>query len=454
VSPEARHGYTHSKPFVLEHRMRPSPVRLAGALALAAAFHPAVFAGPERWFPLDAGNRWTYVSEELGGAAQEAAVLGFDEGLVRLESRGRELRLRDGASEIDIALEGEGLVPHYRFEAESFLHRDVDACDDGRRLTAAPRREAVETPAGTFADCLRLDYEGGLCADAGTVSEWWAPGTGLVQWVEDSFIGPRTWRLQSFTRGPRPFLRGDANEDGAVDVSDAVFILRFLFLGGPGPSCLDAADADDDGRLELTDAIFALNHLFLGGPPPPPPGTEVKGFDETTDDPFPCGDPPAVPCETSGTSTLPGVRADLSGNPCHLTLEQAASGVSFSYRIVIEAALAEVRSFSLDGGRCERPDASGLAVLESIGAGSQLYCLCDVGRCFPAENEADLVPGVYEARFDWQGRNWQGPSDTNNLPGDPFPPGTYRFEVRAAGTYGVERTPWEVSAGVDVHLWP
>ena len=103
--------------------------------------------------------------------------------------------------------------------------------------------------------------------------------------------------------GCRAFIRGDANVDSRVDVSDPVAILNFLFLGTSSLRCLDAADVDGDGRLsqfvgaaelfceyfgpgdircvhrapdgpipesdlELTDAIYLLNHLFLGGPPP------------------------------------------------------------------------------------------------------------------------------------------------------------------------------------------
>ncbi|MBI4603231.1 MAG: choice-of-anchor D domain-containing protein [Planctomycetes bacterium] len=68
------------------------------------------------------------------------------------------------------------------------------------------------------------------------------------------------------------FRRGDANDSGRIDLSDAVFVLGWLFLGGAEPACRDAADADDSGKIEITDAVFLLGWLFLGGRPPPPPG--------------------------------------------------------------------------------------------------------------------------------------------------------------------------------------
>ncbi|MCI0583936.1 MAG: FG-GAP-like repeat-containing protein, partial [Chloroflexi bacterium] len=75
------------------------------------------------------------------------------------------------------------------------------------------------------------------------------------------------------------FRRGDANGDGGVNVSDAPYLLGFLFSGGPLPQCLEAADVDDSGGISLTDAVFLLSSLFRGGPPPPLPGAGECGLD-------------------------------------------------------------------------------------------------------------------------------------------------------------------------------
>jgi hypothetical protein len=79
------------------------------------------------------------------------------------------------------------------------------------------------------------------------------------------------------------FRRGDANGDGAIDISDSVFALAYLFAGGPRPACLDAADFDDDGAVAIADPVETLNHLFLGGVGPPRPGTLITGSDPTPD---------------------------------------------------------------------------------------------------------------------------------------------------------------------------
>ncbi|MCX9078748.1 MAG: hypothetical protein OIN84_12320, partial [Candidatus Methanoperedens sp.] len=71
--------------------------------------------------------------------------------------------------------------------------------------------------------------------------------------------------------GPE-FHRGDGNDDGAVNITDGIYILNYLFLGGATPTCIEAANANDDDAVNITDGIFVLNYLFLGGPTPPAPG--------------------------------------------------------------------------------------------------------------------------------------------------------------------------------------
>jgi hypothetical protein len=68
------------------------------------------------------------------------------------------------------------------------------------------------------------------------------------------------------------FHRGDADNNGQLQLTDAVRILGFLFLGQAPPTCMDAGDADDNGQLQLTDAVRILGFLFLGQAPPASPG--------------------------------------------------------------------------------------------------------------------------------------------------------------------------------------
>lgn len=81
-----------------------------------------------------------------------------------------------------------------------------------------------------------------------------------------------------------PFLRGDVDASGAVELPDALALLNGLFGSGPQPTCPDAADVDDDGQVQLADALAILGYLYAAFPPPVSPGPTSCGPDETPDE--------------------------------------------------------------------------------------------------------------------------------------------------------------------------
>ena len=83
------------------------------------------------------------------------------------------------------------------------------------------------------------------------------------------------------TRTCFPFVRGDANLDGSLNVADATYILAALFGTGSLAS-MDAADVNDSGAVDLADAVYLLTYLFSGGPQPPAP-FPAPGSDPTPD---------------------------------------------------------------------------------------------------------------------------------------------------------------------------
>jgi hypothetical protein len=85
------------------------------------------------------------------------------------------------------------------------------------------------------------------------------------------------------------FIRGDADGDGQLAITDPIAVLSRLFLGGEALPCDDAADSNDDGEVNLSDPITTLDRLFLGGEVLPPPGPAACGEDPTADALPPCG---------------------------------------------------------------------------------------------------------------------------------------------------------------------
>lgn len=65
---------------------------------------------------------------------------------------------------------------------------------------------------------------------------------------------------------------GNVNDDagGNVDLSDLIYLVNYLFLGGPAPACPASANTNGDVgcNVDLSDLIYLVNFLFLGGPAP------------------------------------------------------------------------------------------------------------------------------------------------------------------------------------------
>jgi hypothetical protein len=67
--------------------------------------------------------------------------------------------------------------------------------------------------------------------------------------------------------GPQ-YICGDANSDELVNVSDAVYILSYIFSGGPPPEPQEAGDPNCDQAVNISDAVYLISYIFSGGPEP------------------------------------------------------------------------------------------------------------------------------------------------------------------------------------------
>ena len=70
------------------------------------------------------------------------------------------------------------------------------------------------------------------------------------------------------SRSQTVFVRGRVNAGVVIDLSDAVYLLNYLFAGASAPQPLVAADVNSDDFVDLSDGVFLLQYLFLGGPQP------------------------------------------------------------------------------------------------------------------------------------------------------------------------------------------
>lgn len=127
-----------------------------------------------------------------------------------------------------------------------------------------------------------------------------------------SVLGLLLWSSPGRAKEPQ-FVRGDANADGSVDLSDAIWTLHYLFIGGPPLVCLDAADAGDSGSLDISDPIWILAWIFLGGPAPPSPSPSALKY--LLED---CGTDPTP--DALGCAAFPPCPAGGGDNVIEITL--------------------------------------------------------------------------------------------------------------------------------------
>ncbi len=98
---------------------------------------------------------------------------------------------------------------------------------------------------------------------------------------------------------------GDANSDGSINIGDAVFLINYVFNGGPAPSPLTLGDANDDGGVNIGDAVYLITYIFSGGAAPCASGGGVC-----------CAGPPCVPNPAVGVTykEIPSTTANCGGS--------------------------------------------------------------------------------------------------------------------------------------------
>jgi len=139
-------------------------------------------------------------------------------------------------------------------------------------------RVRITTPSGqltrwidagdNFLSKSELSAHFGLGLDA-TISELRVTWPDGVETLLADVAPDQTLVVHRAPPGPS-YIRGDANADGLLDISDPVSILSALFGGGAYP-CEAGAEVNGDTQVDIADPVYLLAHLFAGGAGPPPP---------------------------------------------------------------------------------------------------------------------------------------------------------------------------------------
>jgi hypothetical protein len=61
---------------------------------------------------------------------------------------------------------------------------------------------------------------------------------------------------------------GNADRNLTLDISDAVYVVSYIFSGGPAPLPLLSGDTDCSGGVDVSDVVYLIGYIFGGGPSP------------------------------------------------------------------------------------------------------------------------------------------------------------------------------------------
>jgi hypothetical protein len=197
----------------------------------------------------------------------------------------------------------------------SFARGEVRTLLPGEYAVVVQNRRAFESRYHTDSMHVAGEYAGRLANEGERISLVFGAGLPILDfWYSDSWypvtngggysleiVDPRrpaadwssltSWQASALLHGTPGLppsgvppsgglqLPADANQDSAVDISDAIALLLHLFHGSAGPlPCAGETvndggnrillDASGDGRVDISDAIHLLLYIFRDGPPP------------------------------------------------------------------------------------------------------------------------------------------------------------------------------------------
>ncbi len=75
-------------------------------------------------------------------------------------------------------------------------------------------------------------------------------------------------------------IPGDANNDYKVNLGDIIYLVNYIFKGGPSPVIRFSGDVNANCQTNLSDLIYLVNYVFKGGPVPEscPPWEEPQNL--------------------------------------------------------------------------------------------------------------------------------------------------------------------------------
>jgi hypothetical protein len=113
----------------------------------------------------------------------------------------------------------------------------------------APHSKDTLTVTFNAAECIDSTYGGNVTLSTNV------PGTPTVNIPVTLHVGTQV-------------MFGDMDNSGAIDISDVVYCIAYIFSGGPAPNPAESGDVNCDLATDISDAVYLIAYIFAGGPTP------------------------------------------------------------------------------------------------------------------------------------------------------------------------------------------
>ncbi len=159
----------------------------------------------------------------------------------------------------------DGAHTWHAFTINTTMNVTLDYCSTYPAFDSAWNNLAIGCPCAEISDTG--DYDLIDCGDDNITIKWNALEAGTYYYPVMRYSGATGPYILHIVAN-HVWICGDADGSGAVDIDDVVYLINYIFAGGPAPDPLATGDANCSGDVDIDDVVYLINYIFGGGHEP------------------------------------------------------------------------------------------------------------------------------------------------------------------------------------------